>query len=154
MKTINLKIETPATCRWLKTIQVSFTIIATVALCMTSACNKEETGKTSGTIKYNNKIYTVSIGEIGKNDLGNIWIELKSELPIQLSIKNGNVVPEIAMRIVVDNKTYEFDYLKLGEEIHEFSFIISKNPNKIIVYSNDGSNSTLTFDGKSKKVIK
>ena len=139
--------------RWLKSVGATFAIVATVFGITMSGCKKND-GEKSGVIKYGNNVYTVSIGEIGKNNEGNIWIELEGNLKGELYIVQGKVIPDIGMRVIVDSKTIEFEYMDIKPGLYVFSFKTGKNPEKIIAYSNDGSNSTLTFDGKRKTVIK
>ena len=152
---INFKLKSTARNKWLKSAWATFAIIATVMFCVTmSGCKKDDAGEKSGTIKYGNNVFTVSIGEISKNDAGNLLIELKGNLKGELAIVQGKVIPYIGMRVIVDNMTLEYDAMKVNEGLYLFSFKTSKNPGKIIVYSNDGSKATLTFDGKKKTVIK
>jgi len=132
-------------------------IVATMMVCLTiSGCKKENIENESGTIKYGTKVFNVSIGEIGKNrDNGDIWIELvpvTGNLEAELKIVQEKVLPPLGMRIMVSGKTLEYDVISISESRYWFGFKTGKKPEKIIVYSNDGSNATLTFDGKSRRV--
>ena len=132
-------------------------ILATMMVCLTiSGCKKEIFEDESGSIKYGTEVFTVSIGAIGKNrDNGDIWIQLESVtgyLKTELKIVQGKVVPSLGMRIVVSGKTLEYDVMSIEEWEYWFGFKTGKKPEKIIVYSNDGSNATLTFDGKGRRV--
>jgi len=147
------KIKSEAMYRWLKSVQTSFAIVATVMVCLTNTgCKKEDVGEKSGTIKYKNDVYTVSIGEIGKNSNGDIWIELTGNLKPEINIIQGKITPLLGMRIFVDGRSLEYDSMSIDEGIYVYGFKTGKNPEKIIVYSNDGSNASLTFDGKTKRV--
>jgi len=139
---------------WLKSMQASIAIITTVVLCIClSGCKKEDLGETSGTISYGNNIYTVYIGEIWKGEDNTVLIELMGNMPGEVTIKNGKMQTYLGMRIIVDGKTIENEYALIKAGKYDYIFDTTKNPSKIIVYSNDGSNATLTFDGKRKTVI-
>ena len=149
------KVKFTATNGRMRTIQAHFATVVTLMLCLVlSGCHKENLGETSGEITYNSSVYTVSIGEIGKDDSGNLRIELTGNLAGEVSFVQGKIVPYIGMRIVVDGKTMDYDSGSIQAGLYVYYFKTSKNPEKIIVYSNDGRNSTLTFHGKRKTVIK
>ena len=130
-------------------------LVAAVMVCLSlSGCKKEDLGATSGTIGYGNDVFTVSIGETGTDDQDNIWVELTGNLPGGFIISMGKLIPYLGMRIIVDGKTLEYDSMTISSRSYYYFFKTKKNPSRIIVYSNDGSNATLNFDGKRKTVIK
>ena len=140
--------------KWLKCMQVSLVVIVTAMMCLTlSGCDKEDLGEKFGTIKYQNDVYSVSIGEISKNSKGNVTVELVGDMKGTVIISQGKMVPVIGMRIVVGSKNLEYEGANISAGLYEYEFNTTKNPDKIIVYSNDGSGSTLTFHGKKKRVI-
>ena len=152
---MKLKIKSTATNSRMRTIQACFTSVLMLMLCLVISGCPDDHGETSGDIQYNSVVYTVNIGKIGNDNSGNICIELEgSNLPGQTRVVQGKIVPYIGMRIVVDGRTIEYDFVFVQTGLYEYYFNTAKNPEKIIVYSNDGSNSTLTFHGKRKTVIK
>ena len=132
---------------------LSFACVATAVLLSLSGCHKENFGEKSGTITYGENVFTVSIGEISKDDQGNLTVELTGNLIGGFIIIQGNMKPYLGMRIIVDGKTLEYDSANISAGCYTYYFKTGKNPSRIIVYSNDGSNSTLSFDGKKKTVI-
>ena len=129
-------------------------IVATMMVCLTiSGCKKESFEIGSGSIKYGTETFIVDISAIGKNSNGELWIRLTGDnLKAELIIVQGKVVPMFGMRIVVSGRTMEYDEMNIGEYEYWFGFKTGKKPEKIIVYSNDGSNAILTFDGKGRIV--
>jgi len=157
MKYLNkLKTKTKATHSWLKSAGATFATVATVMLCMTvTGCKKEEEGKTSGAINYKGDVYTVSIGEIETAEAGYISIELLGNMKGYVEIVKGGMIPDLGMRILVDGRTLEYESGSISPNgRYVYYFKTTKKPEKIIVYSNDDGKATLTFDGKSKKLIK
>jgi len=149
-----LKIKTVAVNGWMKNVKASFAIAGALLLCIVlPGCNKDD-GETSGKIACQGDVYTVSIGEISKNDAGKIWVELVGDMPGVLNIVQGRVVPILGMKVFVDGRAIDFENFGIKSGLYSYGFNTGKNPEKIIVYSNDGSNQTLTFHGKRKTVIK
>ena len=136
--------------RWQKSTQAFFATVVAVMICITlSGCKKDNLGATSGTITYEDEVYTVSIGAIDSSN-ENTTVELVGNLKSEIIIHQGKYVFRIGMRIIADGRTYEYESIYIGEGCHVFKFNTNKKPSTIIVYSNDGKNSTLTFDGKTK----
>ena len=147
-------INPTANYRWIESTQAFFATVVTVMICITlSGCKKDSLGETSGTITYEDEVYTVSIGAIESYN-ENTTVELVGNLKSEIVVHQGRFEFRIGMRIIADGKTFEYTSILIGEGSHTFNFSTNKHPSKIIVYSNDAKNSTLTFDGKSKTLIK
>jgi hypothetical protein len=110
--------------------------------CMTG-CDKDDDllGKT-GTITYGGKTYTIRVGDIGKNSRGYTYVELLG-VPGLAEIKNGKLNPVINARITAGGSTFEANEFEFSEAGVAYYFPTKKDPEKITVYSSDGS--TLIF---------
>lgn len=128
--------------------KITMSICFMTCVLLFAGCDKDDDGKKVGTIDD----YAVSIGEIGQNDKGYITVELLGNLPGSIIIKNGNAYPHLGMRIVVDKKTIEMQTFSVESGKYTYGFSTQKNPEKIIVYSINDTNQTLTFNGKRKTV--
>ena len=124
--------------------------LAIILMC--AGCSKDKGSKT-GTIKCGEATYSITIGEVKKNDAGNTYVSITGDMPALLLIRDGEVIPYLGMRIIVDNRTVEMQYFSANEGEYAYSFSTKKDPGKIIIYSNVGASSTLTFDGKTRTVI-
>jgi hypothetical protein len=142
MKKTNCKKETSAPGGAVKCMGMACLLMLCV-WCM-AGCDKDEDnllGKT-GTIRYDGETYTIRIGNIGKNSQGYTYVQLLG-VPGVVNIKNGKLDPAINVRITAGGFTYEadeFSFLGGGMTYH---FLTKKDPEKITVYSSDGS--TLVF---------
>jgi hypothetical protein len=104
------------------------------------------------TVKFEQKTLTLYVGEIAKDDDGNTTVELVGMGDIVL-IRNGKITLPAIMEIVVGGKTVGYESCMTGNK-SKFIFATKAAPEKIIVYGNDGKDTTgVTFDGKTKKVI-
>ncbi len=127
----------------------------------------------SGPLIYNNKTFTASIGEIGKNADNQTTVELLTNLEV-LTGANDTIAPMFAVRasvrvkIIVGGKTYESrgcgvkdggltpkgkqgDMYVTAVNHIVYYFDTNAKPDKIIVYNSAGTN--IIFDGKTKRVI-
>ncbi|MDR2627896.1 MAG: hypothetical protein LBC40_07680 [Dysgonamonadaceae bacterium] len=111
-------------------------------------------------IKFKNgtkdEIHTVSIGEIAKNDKGNITVELIRHHPRHKIIsKNGKILLPVGMKISTGNQTLEFAFFIVSDHSIVYEFETSTVPMQITVYGNDTTGrSSHTFDAETKKVVK
>ena len=135
-------------------ILISKTLICLcmLALFVCTSCNKDDELTGDATLMYGGRTISVSIGKIGKDDKGNTSIQLYGVGDNTLVVNNGKLTPAISMDIVVDKKTLKADSWNISGGYNEYTFLTKKNPEKIIVYVVNG-NSSVTFDGKGKKVI-
>ena len=117
-----------------------------------AGCNKDDDERAVGSLTYEGKTISVTIGNVGKDNNGNTSIELHGLSENIMIIKNGKLSPLVSMDIVVDNTTLKASSWAIRPEYNVYTFSTDKNPEKIIVYVVDG-NSSVTFDGKGKKVI-
>jgi hypothetical protein len=110
--------------------------------CM-AGCDKDDDllGKT-GTITYGGRTYTVSVGDIGKDSQGYTYVELLG-VPSLLEIRNGQLSPAIKAKITAGGSTFEANDFYPSEEGMTYYFSTKKDPEKITVYSSDGSTLTL-----------
>jgi hypothetical protein len=110
--------------------------------CM-AGCDKDDDllGKT-GTITYGGSTYTVRVGDIGKDAQGYTYVELLG-VPALLGIRNGNASPVISAKITAGGATFEANSFYMSPESITYYFSTKKDPEKITVYSSDGS--TLVF---------
>jgi hypothetical protein len=106
-------------------------------------------------IKYENKTHTVHIGKIGRNDKGNITVELLGEgIGSVLPFKNSMVIVPVAMEILSGGETVKYESCSIGGNSFLFRFPTSVTPAQITIYGNDGTNSsTATFDAITKKLV-
>ena len=106
----------------------------------------------SATVMFENESYTVHIGAIGKNEVGQTSVEMLGDrIGGQIPIRNGNATPPVGMKIVANGQTFEFKSVDISNSRYIFHFDTNASPEKIIVYGNDGSdNSSAVFDGKTK----
>ena len=146
------------------------TLLLTMCLSVSAALANDQ----SGQLVYNNKPFTVSIGEISLNDEGKTTVEVLTDLEV-LAGANDGIAPMFAvssalkMKIVVGNKTYQSKLFgvkdgglvlkgKQGDQFviavnHiVFHFEIKANPSKIILFNSIGPE--ITFDAKTLRVIK
>ena len=124
--------------------------VSIMLLC--AGCNKDDDGQAVGTLTYNGKTISVTIGNIGKDKNGNISIELHGLTDNIMVINNGKMSPHVSMDIVVDNTTLKASSWEIQPSCNVYTFSTKTNPEKIIVYVVNG-NSSVTFDGKGKRVI-
>ncbi|MDR2809884.1 MAG: hypothetical protein LBB84_04915 [Tannerellaceae bacterium] len=107
-------------------------------------------------IKFRNgtkeEIHTVSLGEIGRNDKGNITVELIRHHPAdKVTLGQGKIPLPAGMRISAGNRTTNFAYYLIGNESFVYEFETTVMPMQITVYGNDGTGrSTVTFDAQTK----
>ena len=120
--------------------------------CMTG-CDKDDSGSKTGTLKYGSNTYTVSIGHIGKNDEVKTTVELLGNMDNAIKLINGQFKIVLGMKIVVDGKTLSYEGGEVSSEYLMFHFETTKNPDKILVYSEESGSPTLTFNGKNKSLI-
>jgi hypothetical protein len=112
--------------------------------CMTGCDKDEELMGQTGTITYDGKTYTISVGEIGKNPNGYTYVELLG-VPKIVKISGGKVVPVIGAKITAGGVTFNANgFSFIEEEGMTFYFSTTKDPETIIVYSDSGS--TLVFE--------
>ena len=133
-------------------VSKTFICLCMLALFVCAGCGKDDDPPQSGTLTYNDKKISVSIGKISKNDKGNTTIQLYGVEENTIVINNGKLTLAISMDIVVNKNTLKMDSWNISGDYNEYTFLTKKNPEKIIVYVVDG-NSSVTFDGKGKKVI-
>ena len=107
----------------------------------------------SAALRFENEIYVVQIGAIGKNEAGKTSIELLGDkIGGQIPIRNGKATPPVGMKIIANGQTFEFQSADISNIRHIFNFDATAAPEKIIVYGNDGSNgSSATFDVKTRR---
>ena len=109
-------------------------------------------GPTSGEIQSGNQTFSVSIGEVSKNESGYTLVSIKGDLPGQLIIRNGKVYPLLGVKIIAGG-TFDYQYFSVNSGEYTFSFSTKKDPERIIIYDTGNTSSTLIFDGKSKTII-
>ena len=116
----------------------------------------EEIDKTqSGTveIKFENTTYQARIGKIGKDENGNTTVELLGRNLENIPVRNGKTVLPVEMNIIVNGKTISHNGCDAGKT-YLFHFETKEKPEKIIIFGNDGTNSsTVVFDGATKSLI-
>jgi hypothetical protein len=114
-----------------------------------------EKSDTTAEVKFEDETYTVHIGEIAKNDEGNITVKLLGErINGIIPMRNGNLILPIGMEILAGGKTIGYKGASVNEKFYLYKFETSVMPERITVYGNDGTNkSRVTFDAKTKKVI-
>jgi hypothetical protein len=108
----------------------------------------------TATVKFEDESYAVYIGVIGKDEAGKTSVELLGDkIGGRISIRNGGVLVPIGMKIVVNGQTtFGFENVNMSAGRYIFQFDTTSAPEKIIVYGNDGTDtSSVTFDGKTKK---
>ena len=103
-------------------------------------------------VMFENGSYTVHIGAIGKNEVGQTSVEMLGDgIGVQIPIRNGNATPPVGMKIVTNGRTFEFKSVDISNSRYIFHFDTNAAPEKIIVYGNDGSDSSnAVFDGKTR----
>jgi len=130
----------------LKAVMCFLTIMLIFAGC------HDKLGPTSGVIQCGNEHFSISIGEVTKNESGYALVSIKGDLPGQLIIRNGKVYPILGVKIIAGGTIdYQAFSVKSGE--YTFSFSTKKDPERIIVYDTGNSSATLIFDGKTKTII-
>jgi len=112
----------------------------------------DDLGPTKGTILCGNETYSISIGEISKNDAGYTLVSIVGDMPGQMIIRNGSLYPILGVRIMAGG-IVEYQAFSVSAGEYTYSFSTKKDPERVIVYSLNGGTETLTFDGKSKTVI-
>ncbi len=146
--------------KMVKSVFLTATISLLLVVCMITNAQTPtaEKNTTTGTVKYQNKTYTISIGAISKNEDGNTTVELLGK-EIGIVSYSGNELAApftpkvpIAMKIVTGGKTIAWDGVIMDTDVFVFSFKTMETPDKIIVYGNDGNtdNPVVTFDAKTK----
>ena len=136
----------------MKFIQVITIMLFCISL---SGCKKVESGEKKGIIGYKDEVYEVSIGDIFICDQGELVVELMGNMyRLLLGTQLKEPMVNIVMKVVVDGSILDYSSVVMMKELYAFSFKTKKFPEKIIVFSNDGSDATLTFDGKTKSIIK
>jgi len=107
----------------------------------------------SAAVRFENEIYVVQIGAIGKNEAGKTSVELLGDkIGGQIPIRNGKANTPVGMKIIANGQTFEFQSAEISNIRHIFNFDSTATPEKIIVYGNDGSNgSSATFDVKTRR---
>jgi len=143
-----LKLKTGRLSNSIVKIKTAICFLAIMLIC--TGC-PEPLGPTSGDIQCGNETYSISIGEVTKNDSGYTLVTIKGDLPGQLYISNGKVYPILGVKIIAGG-TFDYQYFSVKSGEYTFSFSTKKDPERIIVYDNFGS-ATLIFDGKSKTII-
>jgi hypothetical protein len=111
----------------------------------------------TGTLQVNGETYNVYIGEIGKNKEGNTSVTLYGTVCDgkdigNFLIQNGEVWFPVWMKIVVGGKTIISKHIIVNNS-YTFSFETTQMPEKIIVYNKGDNKESVTFDGKTKKVV-
>jgi len=105
-------------------------------------------------VKFENTIYKVRIGKIGRDDKGYRTIELLGDNLGNIPFINGNYIVPVEMNIVVNGEIITRENCVAGKS-YLFQFDTKEKPEKIIIFGNDGTNSSIvTFDGTTKKVLK
>jgi hypothetical protein len=109
---------------------------------------------TAAKVKFEDQIYTVHIGEIARNEKGNITVELLGKgIGSSLPIKDGNMIVPVAMQIVSGGKTVEYESCSIDDSRYLFRFSTSIMPEQVRVYGNDGANSSpAVFDALTKRL--
>ena len=144
-----------------------------VFTCLTQPVYAADPGQT-GTIQYEGKKVQVSIGEIDKDDKGNTTVQILTNFEVVLQGLDSNTamaafLKVIKVKIVARNETFEASSFsikaggmemtvnaggkmvtKISHGIYHFDAAVL--PEKIIIYNEQGS--SLTFNGKTKKIIK
>ena len=127
----------------------------------------------TGTIQYEGKKVQINIGEIGKDDKGNTTVEILSDFEVAVQVPEtdmivGALTKVIRVKILARNKTFEASTLSIKKGGIELTisatgmlakvntivyvFDTAVFPEKIMVYNEQDS--SLAFDGKTKKIIK
>jgi hypothetical protein len=109
--------------------------------CM-EGCDKNELLGKTGTITYDGNTYTIRVRGIGKNAQGYTYVELLG-VPGLTIISNGKLRPAINTRITAGVSIFEANEFLSSSEGMTYYFPTKEDPEKITVYSSDGS--TLTF---------
>ena len=129
----------------------TFIYFCLLMLIVCTSCKKDDK-PAIGTLTYNGETISVTVENIGKDSNGNTTIELHGLTENILVIIDGNLSPHVGMDIVVDKKTMKASSWAIQPTYNIYTFSTKKKPEKIIVYVVDG-NSSVTFDGKGKRVI-
>ncbi|MDR1653677.1 MAG: hypothetical protein LBS01_08555 [Prevotellaceae bacterium] len=137
-------------------------IVATLVLFFSSCVGgeKQSQDKLTGELELNGQTHTFSIGAI-THEAGKTTIELIGDgQAVQFKghfSSDGSVsfVSPVLMSIEVKGKTIpcENDDIYLLGSDFKFVFHTDKEPDKINVYRNDEEKLTITFNGKTKKIV-
>jgi hypothetical protein len=111
----------------------------------------------TGTLQVDGGTYSVYISEIGENASRNTFVKIygtddKGKNIGNLFIRDDKIIPPVWMKIVVDGETLSAEDITAGYG-YSFTFNTGQKPEKIIVYSPDNDKESVTFDGKTKKVV-
>jgi hypothetical protein len=120
-----------------------------------SASTSEPPRGDSATVKFEGESYVIHIGAIGKNEAGQTSVELLGDkIGGRISIRDGKTMPPpVGMKIAANGKTFEYTSVNILSASCVFNFDTTAAPEKIIVYGNDGSDSSgAVFDGKTRRL--
>ena len=144
-----LKVKTGRLSMSIVKIKTAICFLTIMLIC--TGC-PEPLGPTSGDIKCGSETYSISIGEVTKNDSGYTLVTIKGDLPGQMIIRNGKVYPILGVKIIAGG-TFDYEYFSVKSGEYTFSFSTKKDPERIIVYDTGNSSAILIFDGKTKTII-
>ena len=147
MKTLNFKSERSS----LNNSRFKAVVCFLAIMLVCTGCH-DNLGPKTGTILCGDETYSISIGEISKNDAGYTLVSIVGDMPGLMIIRNGSLYPFLGVRIIAGG-TVEYQAFSVKEGEYTYSFSTKKDPERIIVYSLNGGTETLIFDGKTKTII-
>lgn len=115
----------------------------------------------TGTITANKRSFDVSIGEINRNEKGNISIDMLAgslgvfSLSGQSLSGNLTLTPDLWMKIVIGRDTVSAENATINNDNGVYNFEVKENPNRIIVYDTRSVTGKpfIVFDGETKKLL-